>query len=92
MAVVGRTLTVGTSAVLLADGGNSHADSPKGIAVHNQHATQIGYIGGTDAVLASTGFPIDPGATVSFNLISGEETYIIADGASTEFRILETFV
>jgi hypothetical protein len=86
------TVSVGTSATLLATGSvPSHLGGQR-IDLVNLHATSVVYVGGSNAVTVSNGFRIPSGSATngafSLTLYQGEQLWAIASVAATDVRVL----
>jgi hypothetical protein len=91
--------SVGTSAVVLAKGGGRrHSGSgvitvggtinmPRYITVHNNHGSQVLYVGWGSDVSTSNGLPIPAGEHRTLRAWYDDELWAIASGASTDTRV-----
>lgn len=92
-------VTAGTSAVVLVEGSGTNqagnglpnrggaAGFPRQCYIHNNHPTQVLYLGfGSDLTTAS-GFPLQPSEHLVFMLHHTDEMWAIASGASTSARV-----
>ena len=86
-----RNETVGTAAVMIAPANKDRTS----LAILNNHASNILYIGDDAGVTANDGFPIRSYNGVTLAFYSGDDprraVYAIASGASTGVRIMEGF-
>jgi hypothetical protein len=90
-------VSVGTSALVLVEGGGSNqsgsrytgGDSghPRQVTVHNAHATQVLYVGFGSDLSTANGLPIPAGTYKQFLLTYVDEVWAIASGASTSARV-----
>lgn len=89
MAVNASRFTVGTSASLLqtADGsGDSLAGASR--IIRNRGAVAVFL--GNSTVIATTGYQLDPGESVSFNFQGGESLYGITASSTAVVHVLES--
>lgn len=77
--------SIGTSAAQIVSG-RSQRD---GLVVQNLHATNNLYVGDS-TVTTSTGVKVVAGGSITVDELSGP-LYGIADGASTDVRVMEVF-
>lgn len=59
---------------------------PNSILVHSLAGNDTVYLGGSD-VATTNGFPLDPGATLGWDLV-GEEIYGVVASGTAEVRVL----
>jgi len=91
--------SVGTSAVVLAKGGGRrHSGSgvitvggtinmPRYITVHNNHVSQVLYLGWGSDVSTSNGLPVPAGEHRTLRVWYDDELWAIASGADTDTRV-----
>lgn len=77
-------VSVGAAAVQLVDGTSKREN----LIVHNNHATQVLYVGSTSAVVVADGLPIPAGQSKEFRNYIGP-LFAIASGAATDTRVWE---
>jgi hypothetical protein len=86
------TVTVGTSAVLLATGTVPLSLGGQQVGIVNTHATNGLFIGGSNAVTAANGFRVPSGTATNapfmFNIDQGEQVWAIASAAATDVRVI----
>lgn len=71
----------------VATGEGTSAGSPGKVLIQNRHASNIVYYGGSDVTTAN-GIGIPAGGTASFDLLPGDDIYLVASAASTDVRVL----
>ena len=92
--VWGNTVSIGASAAVIvgrSTSGAGDSSTPRSVAIKNNHATNILYIGsnGDSAALTTgNGFPLGPGESFTVDIMFFEEIWGIASGASTDVRVL----
>lgn len=91
--------SVGTSAVVLAKGGGTRQsgsglitvggsiDMPRYVTVHNNHGSQVLYLGWGSDVSTSNGLPVPAGEYRTLRVWYDDELWAIASGASTDTRV-----
>lgn len=71
--------SVGASAVKLID----NVTAPSTIIITNAHATQVAYLGTSNAVTTTTGCPVPPLGSMTLRQVTGGQIWVIASGSST---------
>ncbi len=91
--------SVGTSAVVLAKGGGTRQsgsglitvggsiDMPRYVTVHNNHGSQVLYLGWGSDVSTSNGLPVPAGEYRTLRVWYDDELWAIASGADTDTRV-----
>jgi hypothetical protein len=87
-------MTVGATAVLLATGTVPAALGGQQLGIVNTHATNILYIGGSNAVTTANGFRVPSGTATNapfwLTIDQGEQVWAIASAAATDVRVFLT--
>jgi hypothetical protein len=79
--------------MLLATGSVPLSMGGQQIGIVNTHATNVLYIGGSNAVTTANGFRLPSGSATNapwfFNIDQGEQVWAIASGAGTDVRVIQ---
>ncbi len=87
MAILSEAESLSGTRELLYTSTSGHAEAPQSLLVYNNHATITIYVGGPDLTTAN-GMLVVAGASVSLDLIVGDEVYAIAASGTPEVRLL----
>lgn len=91
MAVRSSVLTVGTTAAQIAPGTDTDNPGYRDVAVQNTSQVTI-YLGGSD-VTSTTGFPLAPGAGLTFDDVQpGSRPFAVVASGSATLAVLEVGV
>jgi hypothetical protein len=91
MAIISSANTLSVTSELVFTAVNGHADALESVTVHNNDATILVYVGGSD-VSTANGLPVAAGTAITLNLIQGDAVYAVAASGTPEIRVLSTRV
>jgi hypothetical protein len=87
MAIKAEIEALSTTAELVYTANNGSADAPQSIVIYNADASIVVYVGG-EGVDTTDGFPLAAGASVSIDLMAGDEVWAVAASGSPNINML----
>lgn len=87
MAIKAEIEALSTSAEKIFTSTNGHSDSPQGLVIYNADASIVVHIGG-ELVDTTDGFPLAAGASLSLDLIVGDQVWAVAASGTPNINII----